>query len=366
MLIHIICSNKIDWHTAKGDLIKRAYWHCMIMETGLHLELDLPYSTLPDLEDRVGLPTFNTPFCDADHRANQQSHWEMHYASELALRRICANVHDNIRILSYSTSDTHSGSVEDFGGRTTDFFRQLGTQLIQWRHLLPRDLQWHEEEPTSFPSPIIPTTSFSAAAPAATSPTLSTHPSPLSQSQAQSQSQSALDPSLNSPTPSTQSRLPLFTPDLESEPALYPYVYDIQVALLRTRYYYAKYMVYRPFVYKALHFPERMMQEDAESVAECLRSCLLWPLLLSPPSRRKRLIPYLFCWSQNFLGILLILHLAKHNTMLKDIAENLCGERYQRDVDLSVQLMLDWISDLKEAKDPMAEWCWKVLRGIYW
>jgi hypothetical protein len=52
--------------------------------------------------------------------------------------------------------------------------------------------------------------------------------------------------------------------------------------------------------------------------------------------------------------------------MLKDITENLCGERYQRDVDLSVQLMLDWISDLSEAKDPMAEWCWKVLRGIYW
>jgi hypothetical protein len=174
-------------------------------------------------------------------------------------------------VVSYSTSDIPTGSAEDFGGRTTDYFRQLGTQLTQWRQLLPRDLQWPEEEPTSFPSPTIPTSSFSNAAPTAASPTLSTHPSPQSQSQAQSQP--ALDPSLNSPTSSAQSRLPLFTPDLDSEPALYPYVYDIQVALLRTRYYYAKYMVYRPFVYKALHFPERMMQEDAESVAECLRVC---------------------------------------------------------------------------------------------
>ena len=51
----------------------------------------------------------------------------------------------------------------------------------------------------------------------------------------------------------------------------YRFVYDVQVAVLRTRYYYAKYVVYRPFVYKALHFPEQMTQEDAQGVAECLR-----------------------------------------------------------------------------------------------
>ena len=44
--------------------------------------------------------------------------------------------------------------------------------------------------------------------------------------------------------------MPLFSTDLDKEPIQYPYVYDIQVALLRTRYYQAKYMVYRPFVYK--------------------------------------------------------------------------------------------------------------------
>ncbi|KAM3074992.1 hypothetical protein ACMFMG_007545 [Clarireedia jacksonii] len=353
-------------------MIKQDFWRltvsassaCLVLITwGLHLELDLPLSTLNTLEDRVGVPTFNTPFCAADHRANQHSHWELHYASELALRRICSNIHHSISILANSTSGTPTGSADDFGIPRTDYFRQLGSQLVQWRRLLPRDLQWSEDEPTSFPSPTVPTTSFSTTAsipPVASSPTMSSHPLPPSQSQA------VLDPSLNSPTLSVKSHLPLFTSDLDSEPALYPYVYDIQVALLRTRYYYAKYMAYRPFVYKALHFPEQMTQEDAESVAECLRSCLLWPLLLSPPSRRKRLIPYLFCWSQNFLGILLILHLTKHNVMLKDIVENLCGERYQRDVDQTIQLMLDWISDLKEARDPMAEWCWKVLRGIYW
>jgi hypothetical protein len=66
--------------------------------------------------------------------------------------------------------------------------------------------------------------------------------------------------------------MPLFSTDLDKEPIQYPYVYDIQVALLRTRYYQAKYMVYRPFVYKALHFPEQMTQEDAEGVRRVLTS----------------------------------------------------------------------------------------------
>lgn len=26
-------SNSIDWRTPRGDLVKRAYWHCVIMET---------------------------------------------------------------------------------------------------------------------------------------------------------------------------------------------------------------------------------------------------------------------------------------------------------------------------------------------
>jgi hypothetical protein len=26
-------SNTIDWDSPKGDLIKRAYWHCVLMET---------------------------------------------------------------------------------------------------------------------------------------------------------------------------------------------------------------------------------------------------------------------------------------------------------------------------------------------
>ena len=89
-------SNPPDWNSPRGDLIKRAYWHCVIMESALHTELDLPLTGIIGLEDRVGIPSFNTPFCEADHRGNQSSHFEAHYASQVALRRLCSNLHNNI------------------------------------------------------------------------------------------------------------------------------------------------------------------------------------------------------------------------------------------------------------------------------
>ena len=108
--------------------------------------------------------------------------------------------------------------------------------------MLPQDIQWAEDDPVGFPG---------------------------RQQAVSSDFNQLLDPNLSSHP--TQSRMPLFSTDLDKEPIQYPYVYDIQVALLRTRYYQAKHTVYRPFVYKALHFPEQMTQEDAEGVAECLR-----------------------------------------------------------------------------------------------
>lgn len=68
----------------------------MIMDTSLRNELDLPLTDLVSLEGRVGLPAFVAPFCEADHRGNQASHFEAYYASQLALRRLCADMHNNL------------------------------------------------------------------------------------------------------------------------------------------------------------------------------------------------------------------------------------------------------------------------------
>lgn len=85
---------------------------------------------------------------------------------------------------------------------------------------------------------------------------------------------------------------------------------------------------------------------------------------MNPTSHRKRLIPYLFCWSQNFLGILIILHLSEHDPTLSAIRRKRCGPEFERAVAESIPLMIDWIRDLK-ANDPIARWCYNVLKPIY-
>ena len=137
-------------------------------------------------------------------------------------------------------SSTNSGSL----GSTSSTIKQLSVKLTQWRGLLPHELRWSDNNPATFPTP------------------QPTNPDNFKQ---------PLDPSLS---PSVNnSGFALFTADLDSEPEFYPYIFDVQVALLRTRYYYTKYLVHQPFVYKALHFPEHLTEEDAQGVAECLQVC---------------------------------------------------------------------------------------------
>jgi len=140
--------------------------------------------------------------------------------------------------LNTPPSSNNSGSL----GSTSSAIKQLSAKLAQWRGLLPHQLQWSDSSPISFQIP------------------QSANPDSFNQS---------LDPSL-SPTVNN-SGFAIFTADLDSEPTFYPYIYDVQVALLRTRYYYTKYVIHQPFVYKALHFPEQLTEDDARGVAECLQ-----------------------------------------------------------------------------------------------
>lgn len=50
----------INWTSAHGDLVKRAYWSCVLKEDLYHLDLDLPRTGIRDLENRVPLPHFGT------------------------------------------------------------------------------------------------------------------------------------------------------------------------------------------------------------------------------------------------------------------------------------------------------------------
>src|SRR5258706_16432323 len=99
-------------------------------------------------------------------------------------------------------SDTPATSTDDLGGPTGPTLKLLASQLDEWRASLPVALQWPEDDPTAFPRP--------------------SHPQP------KPPYDQPLDPSLSSGRP-------LFTADLDEVVVPMAHVFDIQVALLRTR-----------------------------------------------------------------------------------------------------------------------------------
>ena len=208
--------------------------------------------------------------------------------------------------------------------------KQLASQLDQWRGMLPVYLRWQEDQPDVF--------------------------SGLGQDMFDSSIYQQIAPDYQSTF--------MFSSDLDSPPVNYPYMVDIQAAWLRTRYYHAKYLIHRPYLFKALHHPEQTTREDADGVAVCLKSCLKWPIIMSPVCSHKRLVPYLFFWTQNVLGILVVLHLSEKVPILSRVRRTMCGTRFESDAAETATLCIDWIRDLK-AVDPSAKWSWNVLKCLY-
>lgn len=71
----------------------------LILSSCLNLELGFPLTGLEKMESLVGLPDFSGPFCEEDYAANQESHYQEHFASQIVLRRILVEFHG---VLSHS------------------------------------------------------------------------------------------------------------------------------------------------------------------------------------------------------------------------------------------------------------------------
>lgn len=342
----------------------------LVFSSGLNLELGFPLTGLERLESVVGLPDFSGPFSEEDYISNQESHFQEHFASQIVLRRLVVDFHgvlsQGMPRLSLSSAssfltepDYFAGSVgfsplgaaqSQFSPATTGSrvnqmtLQQLAHQLEQWLGVLPAHLRWEEDSPGAFPNAKAEVYNAGLYGPARTS----------------------ISPAI--PTTQATARTPtsplMFTTDLDAVPTRYPYLLDTQVALLRSHYYYTKYLIHRPFVYKALHHPDAMVHDDAIGVAECLKASLKWPVAMSPPCKNKRMISCTFFFTQNFFGILLLLHLSTTVPMLRHIRGALCGERFELDASETVALYLDWLRDVK-AVDSGVEWHWQIVRTIY-
>lgn len=208
--------------------------------------------------------------------------------------------------------------------------------------MLPASLRWPEDSPGAFPGspPVNPTYDEPSNTTTKSTETTTT-------------------------TTTTTTTAPLmFTTDLDAPPTNYPYGLDIQAALLRSRYYHIKYLIHRPFLYKALHHPDALTADDAAGAATCLRATLRWPVTMSPASSRKRLLPCLFFWTQNALGVLVVLHLSTSSPALARVRASLCGDRFEFEARETVGLCIDWVRDLGAA-DGATGWAWEVVRALY-
>jgi hypothetical protein len=145
------------------------------------------------------------------------------------------------------------------------------SQLESWRFLLPQPLQWRDNDMFEFPA------------------SDSTSRRPQETFFSQTQGQVLID---------------------------HMYNLDIAIAQLRTRFYYARFVIYRPFVYKALHSPQHMTKEDVDCCALAIQSTCLWPLTMVPPKDKKRVVPHQFTWTQNIVSVLLILRITREEGML--------------------------------------------------
>ncbi|KJY00562.1 C6 finger domain protein [Zymoseptoria brevis] len=308
----LIKCQTIDWQTPYGDMLKRAYWSCVTSEDLYHLDLDLPNSGIQSLEDCVPLPYFHEGADSTTQAADDRSHFQYHFLAMIALRRLIHRIH----VIIHESSATQAEAANEYGGPPVTVIREMSRQLESWRSLLPRPLQWQDSDKLDFPYI-----------------------------------------GLSNRRPNE----PLFSQDQGPVPINHKNSLDLVTAQLRTRFYYARYVMYRPFIYKALHFPELMTTEDANCCALAIKSALLWPIAMAPPKDKKRLVPSLFAWTQNFMGILLILRMTTENECLMRI----CEEQVNRDeLEQTVAMMIEWVRDVRQV-DGIAEWSWRIIEPLF-
>lgn len=185
--------------------------------------------------------------------------------------------------------------------------REMARQLDSWRSLLPRHLKWQDNEMLDFPKS-----------------------------------------DYDHRRPSER----LFAPDQGAMPIRHRNNLDITIACLRTRFYYAKHLLYQPFVYKVLHFPELTNKDDGECAGMAIRSACMWPIFMAPIKDKKRLVPYLLTWTQSATSMLLIFEMTRTNEALRSICEDQVDPSQ---VKQTVSLLLEWLQDVQRW-DGLAAW----------
>jgi hypothetical protein len=277
------------------------------------MELDIAKSGLDKLGHTFGLPHLVPPVPGEPHVNNQPTSFQDRFVSGIILHQLTASFHSTLTSL-FAPKDFYTfPPPTPPGDSPLASLKQLAARLEQWRAMLPESLRWRDDQPLSLaePNPFV-----------------------------------------------------MFTLGMGSPTGGYPYAGDVQVALLRTRYYYNKHLLHRAFVFKVLHHPSSVTTDDAQGAAVCLKAGLRWPISMSPPCLSKRLVPMAASWSQNMFGVLVLLHLSRHHPVLARIRANFCGQQFDFEANETLELYIDWLRDMKKT-DPGSERCWAAVKELF-
>lgn len=177
---------------------------CILLEGGPTGELGLDPTGIADLQDSVPLPLFLSDLTELDHKTDDDLFIEYHFLAQITMRTLLNRVRGFLGTFLNPSEDD-----QPVDAPPEAIIKELVVQLNTWREHLPAVMAWDLEE--------IDTA------------ILEFH-------------QYRYFTSVNA-TP-RMSRMP--------DPKL------VLIAALRTRYKYAEYLIWRPYIYRALHLPGPM------------------------------------------------------------------------------------------------------------
>jgi hypothetical protein len=95
----LIKERNIDWSTLAGDMLRRAYWACVLDEGYFHHDLDLPGTGIFALQDEVPLPSFvrdiDEPVSPGAEAADSPKAY-LHFLASTSLKRLVDRIHDAV------------------------------------------------------------------------------------------------------------------------------------------------------------------------------------------------------------------------------------------------------------------------------
>ncbi|PWY79219.1 C6 finger domain protein [Aspergillus heteromorphus CBS 117.55] len=268
--LSMLTNRDVHFDEWEGDMKSRVYWNCLMNETILVQELHVPPSGLARLEEYVPIPKFISFEFAASRSISLEeiddSFFQYHFLAQVAHRIILTRIRHSLYFHSDSGTFPHPAVNAE-----------LRHQLEQWRINLPAALQFSDSPPPTSTTDINNTNTNT------TTTDTSASPSPAAR------------------LPFDPTRHPL-------SPAI-----AVSEAMLRGRYMIANFHIGRPYLYKALHIPASLTDNDLDQIRRGLLNAMNWPIVLGIFRRMKSCIPLKFAFCSQFFGQILLFYCISHS-----------------------------------------------------